>query len=73
MCSLIVDLEKCASGLQDTTAFQNFGNQMLHNNYMAHYNQRSTNVQMQSQQAYHAQPARQMMQAQAKIITQQKP
>jgi len=58
---LIKDLQTCANGLRDQRAYANEGNQMLQNNFNAHYMQRSTNVQMASQQAYQT-SARNMMQ-----------
>jgi len=49
---LIEDIKKCESNLRDVTTYNQVGQQMLNNNYVAHYMQRSSNVQMQGQQAY---------------------
>jgi hypothetical protein len=57
----VTDLLTCANGLRDTRSYAAEGNQMLQNNYNAHYKQRSTNVQMASQGAYQT-SARNMMQ-----------
>jgi len=49
---LVTDLQACSNGLRDQRSYASEGNQMLTNNFNAHSKQRSTNVQMVSQQVY---------------------
>lgn len=49
---LLVDLQKCLEGLKDQRSYETKGNQMLQNNFNAHFMQRSSNVQMASQAVY---------------------
>jgi hypothetical protein len=60
--SLIKDLQLCMQGLQDQHVFEQQGNKMLMNNYAAQANQRSSNVQMASQQVYQTSARSQMQQ-----------